>query len=273
MLRYILVTLLLSHQIYANGRIEKVKNGQALVNFAGSEYSPKVGDKLDVFTDGEKTGEAEIIQFKDSRAKVKILSGDMIEESVVKPGKNRPKRSQAERKKPQGPQAAQQIGFNVGYGADFQTVTTTGLNVNSAGNGFSARGTFLYPILKQFSLLGRLGVERFQTSGVVNGVNLSTEINYFVTDILFTYDYNIGDRKNLFLLSGLGIHLPFSKKSGFLNENKIGTTTALYLGGGGSFPITEQFSGNVSAEYVYFPPSSDVKTYIMAVRVGLSKPF
>lgn len=261
--------------------VGKVRGKQAIVVFDGGE-TPAAGDKFFALDGGKRKAILEVVQFKNGKAKVKILKGTAKEGMTVASATRKSKATQTadSDESVDEPTSATKplrnagkatlfkdmtIGAVGGYAMDSQTVTIAGSAVAMTGSGFSFKGFADIPVAGDLSLLPRAGAEQFN---VQNG-NAKTSILYAVADLILKYSFG-GKNFIPFAMGGLGIHFPLSKSSELaLDVNRISSTTVFYAGGGFNYAIGGSTYFQLTGEYGYFPPSNDVTTSMIAVRTGL----
>ncbi len=290
----ILIGLVSFSENVSASSVSKVRGKQAIVVFDGGE-TPAPGDKFFALEGGKRKAVLEVVQFKNGKAKVKILKGTAKEGMDVASTKRKAKTTQTAQSDENSEASDDDensdddetkttsknkplrnagkatlfkdmtIGAVVGYAMDSQTVSISGQSIAMTGSGFSAKGFADIPIAGSLSLLPRAGAEQFN---VQNG-NSKTSILYAVGDLILKYAF--ADSGFIpFGLAGLGIHFPLSKSSELaLDVNRISSTTVFYAGGGFNYAISGSSYFQLTAEYGYFPPSNDVTTSMIAVRSGL----
>lgn len=283
---FLLATLFLATSFVASpetaeaGTIERVKGSQAIVSFGEEEGEVAVGTKLFATEDGKRKAILEVVQFKNGKARVKITKGKAkAGMEVAAPsgaGKSEGDTETAEetggkkRRAPRNAGAAtifkdMTVGFLGGYAMDSQTVKIANSETQSmSGSGFSVRGFADIPVAGSLALLSRVGAEQFNVqSGIAK-----TEILYAVVDLMLKYSFAPTGFVP-FVMGGLGLHFPISKKSDVLDVNRISSTTVFYGGGGFNYVMGGSSYLQLTAEYGMFPPSNDVTTSLIAVRAGL----
>lgn len=254
------------------GAIERVKGKQAIVSFDDTEGPIKKGTKLTATEDGKKKAILQVIQYKNGKAKVKIVKGKAkAGMEVVAPeedSSNTASTPKSKRKRsPRNAGAAtlfrgMTVGILGGYAMDSQTVKSLGA---MSGSGFSVRAFGDIPVSGSLNLFARAGAEQFN---VVKDSS-KTDILYAAIDLMLKY--SLSDSGFVpFIMGGLGLHFPISKQSvNALNANKIASTTVFYGGAGFNKAMGADTYFQLTAEYGMFPPSTDVTTSLMAVRGGL----
>ncbi len=267
--------------------IDKVSAKQAIVIFDEGE-TPVAGDKFFALENGKRKAVLEVVQFKNGKAKVKILKGKpKVGMSLAAAGKGKTQAaaepgdadaeavdaadgSKGKKKRMRNAGAAtlfkdMTIGLVAGYAMDSQTVSPQGSASRSmTGSGFSAKGFLDVPVTGSLGLLARFGVEQFN----VAVESEKTEIMYGAADLLLKYAFSEGNFVP-FAMGGLGIHFPISKTSTVLNPNNISPTTVFYGGAGFNFVMGSSSYFQMTAEYGMFPPSNEVSTSLIAIRGGL----
>ncbi len=268
--------------------IDKVSAKQAIVTFDEGE-TPVAGDKFFALENGKRKAVLEVVQFKNGKAKVKILKGKpKVGMSVAAAGKGKtqaaaeptdadaeavdaadqPTKGKKKRMRSAGAATLfkdMTIGVVAGYAMDSQTVSPQGgVSRAMTGSGFSAKGFVDVPVTGALGLLARFGVEQFN----VMVESEKTEIMYGAADLLLKYSLGEGNFIP-FVMGGLGIHFPISKASTVLNPNNISPTTVFYGGAGFNFVMGSSSYFQLTGEYGMFPPSNEVSTSLIAVRGGL----
>lgn len=286
-----LATLLLATSFVASleiaeaGTVERVKGSQAIVSFGEDEGEVAVGAKLFATEDGKRKAILEVLQFKNGKARVKITKGKAkAGMEVAAPsagGKTDSERGDVDtetaeetggkkRRAPRNAGAAtifkdMTIGFLGGYAMDSQTVKiANSVTQSMSGSGFSVRGFADIPVAGSLALLSRIGAEQFN----VQSGNAKTEILYAVVDLMLKYSFAPTGFVP-FVMGGLGLHFPISKKSDVLDVNRISSTTVFYGGGGFNYVLGGSSYLQLTAEYGMFPPSNDVTTSLIAIRGGM----
>ena len=280
-------TQLLSSEAYASA-VEKVSKSQAIVVFDQGE-TPAPGDKFFALDNGKRRAVLEVVQFKNGKAKVKILKGKPAAGmDVAAAGKGKAQKQAsaedteaADAAAVDGPKSRKKkrmrdagaatlfkdttIGIIAGYSMDSQQVSPTGQTARSmTGSGMSAKGFLDVPVTGSLNLYARFGAEQFN----VTADAAKTEILYGVADLLLKYAFSEGTFVP-FAMAGLGIHFPLSKTSDVLNPNNISPTTVFYGGGGFNYAMGGSTYIQATAEYGMFTPSNEVSTSLIAVRGGL----
>lgn len=281
-------TQLLSSEAHAS-TVEKVSKSQAIVVFDEGE-TPSPGDKFFALDNGKRRAVLEVVQFKNGKAKVKILKGKpSAGMDVAAAGKGKAsKQASAEENSDaadaaavDGPKSRKKkrvrdagmatlfkdttVGIIAGYSMDSQQVSPTGQTARAmTGSGMSVKGFLDVPVTGSLNLYARFGAEQFN----VTADAVKTEILYGVADLLLKYAFSQGTFVP-FAMAGLGIHLPLSKTSDVLNPNNISPTTVFYGGGGFNYAMSGSMYIQATAEYGMFPPSNEVSTSLIAVRGGL----
>lgn len=265
--------------------VGKVRGKQAIVIFDGGE-TPAPGDKFVALEDGKRKAILEVVQFKNGKARVKILKGKAKEGMTVASAARKSKATQTAEAGESAEETTEEstsstrpprnagratlfkdmtIGAVAGYAMDSQTVNIAGSSVAMTGSGFSLKAFADIPVAGALSLLPRFGAEQFN---VQNGAS-KTSILYAVGDLILKYSFG-GNSFIPFGLAGLGIHFPVSKSSELaLDVNRISSTTVFYAGGGFNYILGGSSYFQLTGEYGYFPPSNDVTTSMIAVRSGL----
>lgn len=269
--------------------VEKVSKTQAIVVFDEGE-TPSPGDKFFALDNGKRRAVLEVVQFKNGKAKVKILKGKPaigMEVAVAGKAKAANQASAEESSEAEdaaavdGPKTRKKkrvrdagaatlfkdttIGIVGGYAMDSQQVSPAGQTARAmTGSGMSVKGFLDVPVTGSLNLYARFGAEQFN----VTADTVKTEILYGVADLLLKYAFSDGTFVP-FAMAGLGIHFPLSKTSDVLNPNNISPTTVFYGGGGFNFAMSGSMYVQATAEYGMFPPSNEVSTSLIAVRGGI----
>ena len=284
-------TQLLSSEAYASA-VEKVSKSQAIVVFDEGE-TPSPGDKFFALDNGKRRAVLEVVQFKNGKAKVKILKGKpAVGMNVTAAGKAKassqasadessdsddaavdgPKTRKKKRVRDAGAATLFKdttIGIVGGYAMNSQQVSPAGQTARAmTGSGMSVKGFLDVPVTGSLNLYARFGAEQFNVTADV----VKTEILYGVADLLLKYAFSEGTFVP-FAMAGLGIHFPLSKTSDVLNPNNISPTTVFYGGGGFNFAMSGSMYLQATAEYGMFPPSNEVSTSLIAVRGGIGLRF
>ncbi len=169
------------------------------------------------------------------------------------------------------------LGALVGYGLSSQTIEIEGqgsLKQTGSGIGFKAFGDF--KLLNKIGVRGQAGLESFNVEGEIDeggsSSTVTTEIGYFSLDVLIRYRILDGGFK-VWVAGGLGILVPMSQASDTLDEGSISSTSTFIGQMGVSVKLGEKLFLPIQAEYVYFPPSEQVTSSMLAVRTGLGYQF
>ncbi len=169
------------------------------------------------------------------------------------------------------------LGALVGYGLSSQTIEIEGqgsLKQTGSGIGFKAFGDF--KLLNKIGVRGQAGLESFNVEGEIDEggstSTVATEIGYFSLDVLIRYRVLDGGFK-VWVAGGLGILVPMSQASDTLDEGSISSTSTFIGQLGVSVKLGEKLFLPIQAEYVYFPPSEQVTSSMLAVRTGLGYQF
>ena len=169
-----------------------------------------------------------------------------------------------------------EIGGLVSYGLASQSVETNqgSLEQDGSGIGFKAYGDF--NLLKGIGVRGQAGLEAFNVeteADIGNGTEtLKTEISYMSIDVLIRYKLLDGGF-GLWVGGGLGVLVPMSQTSGTLDEGSISSTSTFIGQLGISIKAGSKMVIPLQFEYVYFPPSEQVTSSLIAVRTGIGFKF
>ncbi len=275
------LTLFTLLSIAANAAVvTKVSGEQVLIDLQGDSSFSEGGRYL-VMVGDKKRAVVEITKVKGARALGKVLKGTAVAQGTLAPlpgggggGGGSPKsNARASRRSRRSMIGSLTIGGLVGYGSTSQTVkiTQNGAteDVSMTGSSISVKGFGDLPISGAFGVLGRAGIENFGVAGNrANGAAVETKIMYLTADVLLRYNLMEGNLKP-FPLLGMGLHYPLSKSSGVLDPQRISATTLFFVGGGLNYTLSESMYLHATAEYCIFPPSNDVKTSLIAGRVGI----
>ena len=108
-------------------------------------------------------------------------------------------------------------------------------------------------------------------SGSAGGQDFETSINYLTIDMMIRYNMMVSSSFGIYGNDGMGIYYPMSTDLGTnaaLQEDSISTTSLLIVGAGVVVPFSS-WQIQVGADYLFFPPSDDVETSVIAAKVGL----
>ncbi len=169
-----------------------------------------------------------------------------------------------------------EIGGLVGFGLASQTVETNqgSLDQSGSGIGFKAFGDF--NLLKSIGVRGQAGLEAFnvETEADIGNGNetLTTEISYMSIDVLIRYKFLDG-KFSMWAAGGLGVLVPMSQTSGTLDEGSISSTSTFIGQLGLSLRVGKKMTIPLQFEYIYFPPSEQVSSTLIAIRTGIGFKF
>jgi hypothetical protein len=267
--------------------ITKVSGEQVLIDLQGdssytegSRYLLMVGDK--------KKAVVEISKVKGDRAIGKVLkgtaqvsgtlaalptSGGASSAASSAPARSSRSARSSSRRSRRERSGSITYGGVIGYGSTSQTVAVTKGGVSETiamtGSSISLKGFADLPISGNFGVLGRVGIENFGVAGSSPNLGaVETKIMYLSADVLMRYLFLEGKFRP-FPLLGMGLHYPLSKSSGVLDVQRISATTIFFLGGGFNYTLNETMYLHATLEYGLFPPSNDVKTSLIAGRIGV----
>jgi hypothetical protein len=256
--------------------ITKVSGEQVLIDLQGdssytegSRYLLMVGDK--------KKAVVEISKVKGDRAIGKVLkgtaqvsgtlaalptSGGASSAASSAPARSSRSARSSSRRSRRERSGSITYGGVIGYGSTSQTVAVTKGGVSETiamtGSSISLKGFADLPISENFGVAG--------SSPNLGAVE--TKIMYLSADVLMRYLFLEGKFRP-FPLLGMGLHYPLSKSSGVLDVQRISATTIFFLGGGFNYTLNETMYLHATLEYGLFPPSNDVKTSLIAGRIGV----
>jgi hypothetical protein len=277
----IALTVFLTSLAAQAARVTVVKGQQVLVDLQGSSTAVMEGEKYFVVVGGKKKAVITITQVKGGKAKGKILKGRAeVGGSLLAAGGGGSGGGGGRSHSGGGGGmfGDMTIGGLVGFAMDSQTVSTTcgtGNPIESiamSGSGFSAKGFGDLPISGPLGVIGRAGIEQFNVSGNSTCGGVKTSIMYVTADLLLRYRFMEGSVQP-FGQVGLGLHFPMSKTSDVLDVSKISATSVFFFGAGLNYYISPTMYVQALAEYGLFPPSTDVKTSLIAIRGGVGIKF
>ncbi|MES2856328.1 MAG: hypothetical protein V4692_10720 [Bdellovibrionota bacterium] len=264
-------------------RVTQVKGSQVLIDLEGEDANSVKGKRYIVMVDGKRKAIVQITKAKGGKAVGKILKGKAAVDGTLVAVKAKKSRSTetADAESDSSDSSSEgsdttTYGVLLGMNMASQSVTLAVNSVNEtvkmAGNGFSLKAFGDFNISGDLSLLGRAGMEQFNVTGQASDATRKTEILYLTGDLLVKYQFMNGSFRP-FVIGGLGLHFPLSKTSDALEASGIAVTTVLVVGGGANYYISDTMYLVGTAEYGYFPPSTDVTTSWMAFRGGLGMQF
>jgi hypothetical protein len=159
------------------------------------------------------------------------------------------------------------FGGRAGYSIDSMSVPLRANTVAMSGSGFTAGAIADYNLSSTLGARLGAGYEMFSVTGSLSGTNYKTEISYFTLDALgrfFITDPGFA----LWIGAGVGFGVPMSKSTNILAEESIATSTLLILAGGVDWHLGDNFYIPTQVDYSMFLPATDVKTSIIAVKLG-----
>ena len=278
----LVTSIFLSQNAFA-ARVTQVKGKQILIDLEGE--SANVGDKFFVMISGKKKGLVTITKLGKSKAIASIDKGKAEVGSTVQLAKSGGgSSSQASdsaqssgKSKSHGGSKGKSWGVMAGYSMDSQTAKIispdrlTTLNAAMTGTGTSLIGFADIPYSGSLGFVARGGFETFNVTGNITSAfctgttNCTSKITYLTLDALIRYKFGEG-KLVPWAGAGIGIYYPISKETTALGD--IGMSTLLLVDGGINYNLSATSYIPVVLEYGYFPPSPDVSTHIIAVRVG-----
>jgi hypothetical protein len=262
-------------------RVTVVKGQQVLVDLAGSSTPVMEGEKYFVVIGGKKRAVITITQIKGGKAKGRILKGRaQVGGTLLATSGGRSRGGGGGGGSSSGGMFGDMtLGALGGYAMDSQSVTTictatggTAETIAMSGSGFSAKAFGDMPISGPLGVIGRAGIEQFNVSGNSSCGGVKTSIMYVTADLLLRYRLMEGSFQP-FAQVGLGLHFPMSKTSDVLDVNKISATSVFFFGAGLNYYTSNTMYIQALVEYGMFPPSTDVKTSMIAVRGGVGMKF
>ncbi|HVK62048.1 MAG TPA: hypothetical protein VM432_10875 [Bdellovibrionales bacterium] len=256
-------------------RVIQVKGSQVLVDLEGDSANSVINKRYIVMVGDKRRAIIEIKKAKGQKAVGTVLKGKAVVDGtlveITKTTAKKSSRDESEDTSSQGSTTdAATYGVLLGMNMASQKVTFEGSNdsVSMTGNGFALKGFGDFPVLGNLSLLGRAGVEQFNVKADDN----KTEIMYFNGDLLVKYRF-MDSTIQPFVMAGLSLHYPLTKSSDALIEDNISMTTALLLGGGLNYFLSDSMYIMVNGEYAYFPPAESVTTSFIAFYGGVGFKF
>ncbi len=257
----------------------------ALIDLEGSS-DIKAGDQYYVVVGEKKVAIIEITVVKQNKAKAKIIkmkAGTNLVGATLTPKKGGAVASSKGKRGSDSSGGLTGITFGalLGYGMDSQSVNATNSAgtiseaISMSGSGFSLKGFADLPIAGSLGVMARAGFETFNVSGSsVNfcGRSCSTAITYLSGDLLVRY-FIMEGFWTPYVAGGLGLHYPLSKSSNVLDTTRVATTTVFFLTAGSNINLSDSTYIPIQLEYGLFPPSNDVKTSIIELRVGYGMKF
>ena len=276
------VSLLFVVQPSWAGRVVKVKKGKKIyIKLDPKELdSTFKGDKLYLTTPSGKKralvlirkmkGRLVIAQLVKGKAKKGMLT--IAQKTKKKRPRNEPMEEateMAETETETSEHPDMMFGILGAFGSATQNVSGV---ADMSGSSIGVKGIFDYELFSNLGVRARLGLDMVSVTG---GTDYTTDINYLTIDLLLRYYIYRGNSFGLFANLGMGIYSPMSTDMaggpgnvGALQEDSISTTSLLIFGGGASIPFGS-WEIFVGADYLYFPPSDDVDTTVIAAKVGL----
>jgi hypothetical protein len=258
----ILLVCLMNPSEAWTAEISKVKGTQTLiVDFDGHE-----GDEyFAVDGSGKKRAIIHIKKARNGRAIGEITKGKAQVGYTITP---RGKGGSSKKARHSG-KGTMEIGGIFGYSMDSMSVPVLTRTENLSGNGFSAKGVIDYPFSSYLEVRLLAGYESF--SAKAN--QFTTDISYLTLDAIGKFIVLPNSGFDPWIGGGIGFGIPFSKSTNVLAEDSIATSTLVYIAGGSDIAIGSDFSVPFQVDYALFLPASDVKTSILAVRLGAMMKF
>lgn len=269
-------------------RVSKIKGTQVLIDNEDPSIELNDGDKYYVVVDGKKKAIVQVVKTKGRKAIAKIIKGTpTVNGEIISPkGQSREGANGAQAASDQGSKSSNKnslfnqlsMGVMAGLSMDTQSVqatdsvTSTTESISMTGIGYSFKIFADVPVSGNWGLGARLGGEQFSVSGTSTAGTVKTSIVYGTGDLLLRYAFSKGHLVP-FAHIGLGLHLPMSKTSDTLDVQKISTTTVFFAGGGLNYDLNKKYYFTSLIEYGMFPPSTDVTTSLIAVRLGVGYRF
>lgn len=164
--------------------------------------------------------------------------------------------------------SALQFGIMGSYGQAAQNVSGV---ADMSGSTMGFKGILDYSLFETLGVRARVGLDMMSVTGAAGNTNFETNINYLALDLLLRWYLMNSESFGLYLNGGMGIYSPMSTDLGTnqaIREDSISTTSLLIFGLGFSIPMGSMklFAG---VDYLYFPPSEDVKTTVISGNLGL----
>lgn len=282
----LLVGLLFVVQPSWAGRVVKVKKKgkiqRVYIKLSPSEVdSTFKGDKLYVTTkSGKKKGLVIVRGIRGNQVVAQLKGGKARKGYRTRPKKGKKKKR---RRKSEEMESATEVAetdtnndepsdMYIGILGAFGSATQNVANVaDMSGSSLGIKGVFDYNILDGFGVKAQIGMDMLTVSGTAGTQEFETSINYLTIDMLIRYNMMFGSSFGIYLNGGMGIYSPMSTDLGdnaALQEDSISTTSLLILGGGVVIPFGSM-QIQLGGDYLYFPPSDDVDTSIIAGKLTL----
>ena len=163
-------------------------------------------------------------------------------------------------------------GMMLGIMGAFGTATQNVANVaDMSGSSMGFKGIFDYELFSGLGVKSQIGLDNVSVSGNSGSQQFETTISYLAIDLLLRYNWMIASSFGLYFNGGMGIYSPMSTDLGTnaaLQEDSISTTSLLIFGAGFVIPFGS-WQIQLGGDYLYFPPSEDVDTSVIAAKLGI----
>jgi hypothetical protein len=272
----LLLTLFVS-QISSGAEIRKVKANAVLMT--GIDAA-KVGDILiAVDENGKSRAIIEITKVHRNQAAGKIRKGKAKAGMQVRPRRAAPAKSAESQTEAQFRETTDKaptkiwIGGLAGFSMDSIAVSYSNENVTTSGTGFSLKGLVDYHFSDFLTVRGTTGYEAVNATGnstqnhCNNGASCSTSISYFTFDFIAKFNLLRG-HYGFWAGGGLGFAIPLSKDTNILAADSITTANIVYISTGSDIVMSPKWTLPIQIDYALFMPQTEVKTNLIAIRVG-----
>lgn len=281
----IVLGLLLFSQISQAGRVVKVKGKKVYILLDTSEINSTFKNDIMYLTTttGKKTALIKIKGIRGNKA-IAVLGKGKAKKGLL----TRPKKSAKKKKRKKDLMEAPmedasevaEVDTGDDEGSDimmgllgaFGTATQNVTNVaDMSGSTMGIKGIFDYELFSDLGVKAQIGLDQLTVSGNSGSQQFETSISYLAIDLLLRYNLMFGRSFGMYFNGGMGIYSPMTTDLGTnaaLQEDSISTTSLLIFGAGFVIPF-RSWQIQVGGDYLYFPPSEDVDTSVIAGKLGI----
>ena len=265
--------------------VQAVKDDRVLI-LLDDEDSLSPDDRVfSLDQDGKKKGIIKIEKVKGNKAFGRIQKGTVQKDMLIEHARGAPKTATAKSEKQKKSRSKGDhplsIGFLTGVGMDSMTVKLANAaavvveELGMSGTGYSAKAMIDYNLMSYLGVRLTGGIEQMSVTGTSTnlvcdgGTACKTDITYFTLDAWARYAF-IDKSTKVWAGVGAGIWLPSSKTTNTLDGSSIGTTSAIYIGGGADFALSDTSFIPVQVDYSMLPASDQVTASVIDIRIGLA---